>query len=258
MRYLRLTATCIAAVLLPLIALACSSSDSDADAAAKADQDAGVATEGYELKQTFDLNMELTSSVFNRIRRIPIEYTCTANVAYGQRGVGTRYGEDKSPPLAWSTAPEGTMSFAVLVDDPDAFTADVDNPDDVRLDKGIEASKVHWLIWNIPADVTELPERMATTTEVALIGPDTRQGTNDFEEIGWSGPCPPSNVESIDRRGPTKVQKPRGYLLRVYALDTVLDLAGGATKGDLLAAMEGHILDGGELTGEYVNQLTVK
>ena len=79
MRYLRLTATCIAAVLLPLIALGCSSSDSDADAAARADQDAGVATEAYELKQTFDLNMELTSSVFNRIRRIPIEYTCTAN-----------------------------------------------------------------------------------------------------------------------------------------------------------------------------------
>jgi phosphatidylethanolamine-binding protein (PEBP) family uncharacterized protein len=119
-------------VLLPLIALGCSSSDSDADAAAQADQDAA-----YKLKQTFDLNMELTSSVFNRIRRIPIEYTCTANVAYGQRGVGTRYGEDKSPPLAWSTAPEGTMSFAVLVDDPDA----------VRLEKGIEAPRVHWLIW---------------------------------------------------------------------------------------------------------------
>ena len=137
MLYLQLTATCISAVLLPLIALACSSSDSDADAAAKADQDAGVATEGYELKQTFDLNMELTSSVFNRIRRIPIEYTCTANSSYGQRGVGTRYGEDKSPPLAWSAAPEGTMSFAVFGDDPDA----------VRLEKGIEAPRVHWLIW---------------------------------------------------------------------------------------------------------------
>ena len=248
MEYRRLSAMCISGVLLPLVALGCSSSGSDDTAAARADQDPVAESAPDKLEQTFDLNMELTSSVFNRIRRIPIEYTCTVNIAYGQRGVGTRYGEDKSPPLAWSTAPEGTRSFAVLVEDPDA----------VRPDGDVEAprvQRVHWLMWNIPADITELQERIATTTDVASIGPDTRQGTNDFGKVGWSGPCPPPNVESIYRLKP---QLPRSYVFKVYALDTVLGLAGGAAKADLLAAMDGHVLGGGELTGEYVNKKTIK
>ena len=94
------------------------------------------------------------------------------------------------------------------------------------------------------------------------IGPNTRQGINDFSQIGWSGPCPPPNVITIfqrdDHAGTKKTQYPHGYMFKVYALDTELDLAAGANKNDLLAAMEGHILAGGELRGEYINKVLMK
>jgi Raf kinase inhibitor-like YbhB/YbcL family protein len=186
--------------------------------------------------------------VFNRIRRIPIEYTCSANYYYPESGI-ERYGEDRSPPMAWAGAPDGTESFAMVVDDPDAMT----------FEKGITAPRVHWVIWNIPADVTELDEDMATTTELASLGPQTRQGANDLKTVGWAGPCPPPNITSIQRGGSSApTQKPHGYRFRIFALDTVLDVAGGATKNELLEALDGHVLAGGELKGEYVNKRIYK
>ena len=111
------------AALVPLV-VACSSPDRgdgpDAPAAAE-DDGAAVYVEKppeYVLQQEFALSIELTSSVFNRIRRIPIEYTCTANYYYPEASSDFRYGEDKSPPLAWTGVPQGTKSLAIVVDDP--------------------------------------------------------------------------------------------------------------------------------------------
>ena len=263
MTSIRKCATAIIALLALSLAMAACSSDSEGDVAGGSAPQAAAATEGesglmldtpeYKLAQEFPLTMEVSSTVFSRIRRIPIEYTCTDNYYYPEAGLA-RYGEEKSPPLAWTDAPEGTQSFALISDDPDA----------VEHELGVLSPRVHWLIWNIPVDVTELAERVATTTDVLAIGPNTRQGINDFSQIGWSGPCPPPNVVSISKRWnpqygyASKPQVPHGYIFKVYALDTELDLAAGANKNDLLAAMDGHILAGGELRGEYINKKLYK
>ena len=263
MKNLRIYAA-TAVALLALVLAACSSDTAEEAAGAPATGGEGaqaaaatggtgkmVDTPEYKVAQGFEMTMEVTSSVFSRIRRIPIEFTCAENYWYPETGEA-RYGEDKSPPLAWANAPEGAQSFAIIVDDPDA----------VEYEPGIVSPRVHWVIWNIPADVTELAEHVATTTEVAAIGPSTRQGVNDYGGTGWSGPCPPPNVISIfardDHVGSKKTQYPHGYVFTVYALDAELDLAGGANKNDLLAAMDGHILAAGQLRGEYINKKLYK
>ena len=251
-----------------LVAAGCSSDGADATeetgaapAAAADDAATGGEPGEYKVEQTFPMDIELTSTVFNRIRRIPIEYTCTDNEYYPTTGAEVRYGQDKSPPLAWTGAPAETVSFAIIVDDPD-----------VRIDEEVDSTEevvpfVHWVIWNIPASVTELDERVPTTTEVALIGPSVRQGTNDFGGVGYGGPCPPPNLTAIygsqsgnyyGEGGGLRKQTPHGYIFRIYALDTELDLASGATKNELLEAMEGHVLSAGELKGEYVNKRIFK
>ena len=103
---------------------------------------------------------------------------------------------------------------------------------------------------------------MATSTEVASLGPNTRQGVNDYRGIGYGGPCPPPNITDITRYygnfTENYVQKPHSYRFQLYALDAELDLAVGATKNQLLQAMEGHILAGGELRGEYISKKIFK
>ncbi len=253
----------IAAIMVLAAAIAACSSDSVEEAApddstgaapAAADADSGLMldTPEYKIAQQFPMDIELTSTVFSRIRRIPIEFTCVDNYWYPETGEA-RYGEDKSPPLAWTAGPEGTVSYALIVDDPDA----------VKYDPGVISPRVHWVIWNIPAGVTELAEHVATTTEVASIGPSTRQGTNDYLNTGWSGPCPPPNVISIYSRddhpgGGKTTQYPHAYRFTVYALDSELDLGSDATKNDLLEAMDGHVLSAGMLTGEYINKKLYK
>ena len=265
MNYLRSCAVAAIALLALSLMAACSSDPAEeavqvSESAAEGAQAAAAAADGsgkmevtpeYKIAQQFELTLEVSSSVFSRIRRIPIEFTCPENYWYPETGEA-RYGEDKSPPLAWTAGPEGTVSYALIVDDPDA----------VKYDPGVISPRVHWVIWNIPADVTELAEHVATTTEVASIGPSTRQGVNDFEGTGWAGPCPPPNVITIFQRddyvGTKKTQYPHAYAFTVYALDAELDLDAGANKNELLAAMDGHILAAGQLTGEYINKKLYK
>jgi Raf kinase inhibitor-like YbhB/YbcL family protein len=128
-------------------------------------------------------------------------------------------GQDVSPPLAWSEPPAGTRSLALIVDDPDA-------PGGVF---------THWLLFNIPPDSRELPEAVPTQAELAS---GALQGKTDFGRIGYGGPCPPPG-------------RPHRYQFTLYALDQPLDLEGGASKKQLLSAMEGHILAQGQLTGTY-------
>ena len=128
-------------------------------------------------------------------------------------------GQDVSPPLAWSEPPAGTRSLALIVDDPDA-------PGGVF---------THWLLFNIPPDSRELPEAVPTQAELAS---GALQGKTDFGRTGYGGPCPPPG-------------RPHRYQFTLYALDQPLDLEGGASKKQLLSAMEGHILTQGQLTGTY-------
>jgi hypothetical protein len=151
------------------------------------------------------MTIELTSTAFREGETIPKQYTGD--------------GKDTSPPLKWGQPPEGTKSFALICDDPDAPVG----------------TWVHWVIFNIPAHARSLDEAI-TTSETLSSG--ARQGKNDFKKIGYGGPAPP--------RG-----KPHRYFFKLYALDTTLDLKPGATKDQLLAAMKGHVLANGQLMGTY-------
>jgi len=128
-------------------------------------------------------------------------------------------GADLSPALEWSGFPAKTASFALIVDDPDAPGG----------------TWVHWVLWNLPAIAHSLPEGVARNDEL----PDgSRQGRNDFRKVGYNGPCPP----------PGKTHR---YFFRLYALDGKLDLAPGASRAELDAAMKGHILGQAEYGGTF-------
>ena len=136
---------------------------------------------------------------------IPRKYTCDV--------------EDVSPPLSWTQPPAGTKSMVLICDDPDAPVG----------------TWVHWVLYNLSPDVTELPEGVPPN-EIVLGG--AMQGTNDFRRIGYGGPCPP--------RGPA-----HRYFFKLYAVDYQPKLRPGARKKDVLKAIEGHILAEGQLMGRY-------
>lgn len=148
--------------------------------------------------------IRVQSSTFSEGGAIPRQYTCD--------------GEDISPPLSWSGVPEGAKSLALICDDPDAPGK----------------TWVHWVLFNLPPSMTELPEGVPAREDVRGGG---LQGTNDFRKVGYGGPCPPSGTHR--------------YVFKLSALDTEVRLAPGATKADLERAMKGHILAEGALTGKY-------
>ena len=221
---------------LALAGAACSGEESSGEPVATTAPDTPETT-ALSLTQDVEMTMELTSTAFNRIRRIPIEHACPSNKTNPNLGA-IRHGANLSPPLAWTGVPDGTASLALLVDGREPRAGE---------------HNVHWLLWNIPADVTELPAGTPTTTRPASIGPRAAQGANSFGGTGYDGPCPdPINLDGQDRaRTRDAVSR---YLFRIYALDTELDLAPGATSEELLRAIDGHVLAGGELTGERVGE----
>jgi len=148
--------------------------------------------------------IKVTSPAFDNEGMIPSKYTCD--------------GDDVSPPLSWEGIPEGTKSIALISDDPDAPVG----------------TWVHWVMYNIPADIQELPEGVPPD-EVLENG--AIQGITDFRKIGYGGPCPPSGTHR--------------YYFKLYALDTELDLKPGGTKAELFKAMKDHILAEGQLMGKY-------
>jgi len=150
------------------------------------------------------MDIKITSTVFAKGGMIPANYTCD--------------GSDISPPLKWTNVPEGTKTFAVICDDPDAPMG----------------TWVHWVLFNLPADAKELTENVLPQK---VLGNGAKQGMNDFGKIGYGGPCPPGGTHR--------------YYFKFYALDTELYLEAGATKAELIKSMEGHILGEGQLMGKY-------
>ena len=144
----------------------------------------------------------LTSTAFKEGETIPHKYVY---------GMGSQCnGPNYSPPLSWIGTPAGTQSFAVIMHDPDG------------------GNWVHWVQFDIPGDLSELPEEVG--------GPDIGiKGINNFQKVRYGGPCPPSGAHR--------------YIFTLYALDTLLSLSKGATKAEVEAAMQGHILQQAQLMG---------
>lgn len=143
----------------------------------------------------------------------------------------TGEGEDVSPQLAWSGLPAGTKELALICDDPDAPSRK--NP--------FPSAWVHWVLYNLPAHLTELPEGIARSALLASPA-GAKQGLNSWpsDNVGYLGPMPPPG------------SGPHRYFFRLYALDTVLNLPpASATKEALLAAMQDHVLAERELMGTY-------
>jgi Raf kinase inhibitor-like YbhB/YbcL family protein len=142
----------------------------------------------------------------------------------------TGEGQDQSPPLSWSRAPSGTGSYVLICEDPDAPSPK----------KPAAEPWVHWVIYNIPADVTELPAGVQRTAEPEQV-PGARQGANSWpaDNLGYRGPKPPAGSGR------------HRYFFKIYALDAMLDLKAGADKRQLLEAMKGRVLAEGQLYGTY-------
>ncbi|MGQ9650988.1 MAG: YbhB/YbcL family Raf kinase inhibitor-like protein [Phycisphaerae bacterium] len=153
--------------------------------------------------------MTLKSPAFGPNQAIPRKYTGD--------------GEDKSPPLSWSGAPDGTKELALIVDDPDAPTP---------------TPWVHWVLYAIPPDTTSLPEGITPSLRVSE-PPGLMQGKNSFGKVGYGGPAPP--------RGHGRHR----YFFKLYALNAPLGVEAGLSKEALLKAMSGHVLAEGELVGTY-------
>ena len=126
---------------------------------------------------------------------------------------------DVSPALAWTDPPLGTQSFAIIEDDPDAPSG----------------TFVHWVVYDLPAAYRKLPEALSGNDQMPGGG---LQGINDFSRTGYSGPCPPPG-------------RPHRYFIRLYAVDAILNLRPAATRKELDAAMQGHILAQAELMGRF-------
>lgn len=146
----------------------------------------------------------LTSSAFAQGAAIPVQYTCD--------------GEDVSPPLAWSGAPEGTAAFALIMDDPDA------------------RGWVHWVFVDLPGDVTQLDEGASGAMLDGTV--QAVQGLTSFGDAEYGGPCPPGGTHR--------------YVFTLFALDEVLTVDLGSLDASALrTAMDGHVLDEADLTGTY-------
>lgn len=147
-----------------------------------------------------DDEFRLASTAFPDGGPIPRRFTCD--------------GEDESPDLTWSGAPEATVAFALIVDDIDA------------------RDFVHWVVFDMTGSAS------GGLAEGISASPDAPpQGLNDYRKIGWGGPCPPSGTHR--------------YRFRLLALDKVLELSGTPSADNVTAAADGHVLAEAHLTGTY-------
>lgn len=126
-------------------------------------------------------------------------------------------GENINPELHWVGSPVGTSAYVLLMEDPDV-------PRNLRPD----GLFIHWLVWNIPSSVTSIPQHSE---------PQGVPGMNTKNQVGYTGPCPPDRIHR--------------YYFRLYALDCELQLPSTATKGEVIKAMNGHVLDQAELMGRF-------
>lgn len=151
--------------------------------------------------------LEVKSSAFQPNQMIPDKYTCD--------------GQDISPPLEWSEVPKETKSFALIMDDPDAPVG----------------LWVHWVVYNIPFEVTKLPENVTKKEKVTIEGKEITQGKNTWPKIGYGGPCPPD--------------KAHRYFFKLYALKEKTHFPAGLTAKELENKIKDITIEKAELVGIY-------
>ncbi len=234
--------------LAALLAAACSSVDPGSqpvggEASALATPTFAV-LERYTLNQSLDFAITLTTtSVRGTFGRLDRAHTCERT--------------DISPHLAWEGVPEGAKSLALVVEDP---ASDVHG-------LNIDVLWTHWVVYSIPPEVTELePGQVAGE----VLGNGAKQGINDYKRVQYNGPCPiptltfPSGnspMINVPRTNRQEIEtaldrqqvraEDRPYYFNLYALDIPIDLASGADRDTLLAAIDGHILAAGVLPINY-------
>jgi hypothetical protein len=161
-----------------------------------------------QLENQVATGFELSSPAFGNGAPIPLEYTCD--------------GQNLSPALQWSSPPPATRSLALIADDPDAPVG----------------TWVHWVIYNLPANLASLPGGVEKTPQALPAGVP---GTNDFRQAGYGGPCPPPGSQ-------------HRYFFKIYALDVEPNLPAGLTAAGLMDAIRGHILAEAKWMGRYKRQ----
>jgi Raf kinase inhibitor-like YbhB/YbcL family protein len=150
---------------------------------------------------------ELRSSAFSSGGTVPMVYSC--------------FGENQSPPLAWNNPPKGTKTFALIVEDSDSH----------------HPPFIHWVIYNIPAQVRSLQEH----TVSANLPAGTREGLDTTGKPGYMGPCPP-------------LGRPHHYHFRLYSLDSELDLPDYPRADYVKASAKNHLLATTELVGIFASK----
>ena len=155
------------------------------------------------------IELILRSGAFVDGGRIPAKYTCM--------------GKDVSPPLSWQGVPGDSKSLVLIVDDPDA-------PDPAAP----KMTWVHWVVYNIPVDVHELVEGAS----IDHMPPGAEEGLNDWNNIGYGGPCPPIGMHH--------------YYHKLYALDCFLSGLNKPDKDNIETAMQGHIIESAQLVGTFI------
>ena len=151
------------------------------------------------------MSITLTTTAFREGETIPKTHTAD--------------GENASPPLQWGDPPDGTQSFALIADDPDAP----------------RGTWVHWVLFDVPPGEGGLQGGVPAAESLPN---GAKHGKNDFGKLGYGGPSPPPG-------------KPHRYFFKLYALDKPLALSPGATKAQVEAAMKGHVLGEGRFMGKY-------
>lgn len=201
--------------------------------------------------------MKLTSTSFANGDKIPGEFSfCTPDPAHH-----VCLGKNLNPHLAWSDAPAGTQSFAIICHDPDVPSVGTDVNQEGRTVPAAlpRVDFFHWVLIDLPATINSIAEGefSSNVTPRGKPGPQSlhgsRQGVNNYTEwfaddhdmrgdyYGYDGPCPPWNDEIIHH-----------YIFTVYALDTErLSLDGKFGGPDVRTALQGHILAEASLSGTY-------
>ncbi|WP_342823029.1 YbhB/YbcL family Raf kinase inhibitor-like protein [Candidatus Lucifugimonas marina] len=162
----------------------------------------------FDPESSLIASIEISSVAFEDGSAIPVEFTCD--------------GENTSPPLRWSDVPAGTRSIAIVVDDPDASS-------------GIFR---HWSVFNIPSGTRSIAANQPATQSLK---DSRRQAKNDFGNVGYGGPCPPTGQE-------------HEYVFFIYALSEQLELEGGVSPNDVSAALRGKVVGTGSFSGMYARR----
>ncbi len=222
---------------LAAIVIGCASSDGSAEDGASAPAAPASAPEGqavdeiYTLQQEVPMTLFVTTTSLKRTGYLQKEFTCE--------------GSNASPHVAWSGAPDGTQSVAVVVDDVEAE----------------EGAFAHWLVWGLSADTTEL-EAGASGSSGLPAG--SIEGVNGYESTGWRGPCPPPRIIGESTlTGDATAAVGTGlvshtYVVSVYALDNQPTLDSASELAAVLRAIDGHILAGGSFETKYLSSITIR